>query len=296
MLSNKKFQNNETQEIVAIVGDNGVFYSLSSGANIKKDIFFQKYSEMVDPSSFFQQQSAAGLQNLTEQLRSIDSSKVQDIGGNIPPSVKVNQESVAEQLQAPPEYRDMLMKKYQYEQEHKDLSQYKVFENEDEAADDWERKIKASQQPAPQRPRPRPPQMEQTQQFAPPVEPIMENAQVQQSPVYMSAEEEAFRFFKSFKRIHPISVEVSFDEKIAQPDFIRMMVVNYEGDIIKYYTKEIMNRIYNDPGFLENKIYEKLKSIIFEESAKKEEQKPVEPKPKQPRKPRATKKSNINNG
>ena len=60
----------------------------------------------------------------------------------------------------------------------------------------------------------------------------------------------------------------------------------YEGDIIKYYTKEIMNRIYNDPGFLENKIYEKLKSIIFEESAKKEEQKPVEPKPKQPRKPR----------
>ena len=43
MLDNKRFQSNETQEIVTIVGDNGVFYNLSNGANIKKDIFFQKY-------------------------------------------------------------------------------------------------------------------------------------------------------------------------------------------------------------------------------------------------------------
>jgi hypothetical protein len=45
---NKKFQSNETQEVINVVGDNGIFYSLSNGTNIKKDIFFQKYSEFKD--------------------------------------------------------------------------------------------------------------------------------------------------------------------------------------------------------------------------------------------------------
>jgi len=58
------------------------------------------------------------------------------------------------------------------------------------------------------------------------------------------------------------------------------MAVNYEGDIIKFYTKEFMNRIYNDPGFLENKIYEKLKEIVFSESQQKEK------KPRTPRTPK----------
>ena len=95
MLPNKKFQSNETQEVVTVVGDNGVFYNLSSGANIKKDIFFQKYSEMVDATNFFQSQAAAGLSTLAEQLKNVDSNRVQDIGGNIPPIVKYRQEAVS---------------------------------------------------------------------------------------------------------------------------------------------------------------------------------------------------------
>lgn len=277
MLNNKRFQSNENGEVVTILADNGVFYNLSNGANIKKDIFFQKYSEMLDASSFFQQQSAAGLQTLTEQLKNLDSSKVHDIGGNIPPAVKVRQEAVSEQLQAPPEYRDMLLKKFEYEQQHKDMTQYKVYENEDDAAADWDRKIQATQQP--QRPRPQPPMQEQyqdpNQQFhQPPPEPVM--MQQQGVPSYVSPEEEAFRVFRSFRKIYPITLSVDFEEKIAQPEFIKLMAVNYEGDIIKFYTKEFMNRIYNDPGFLENKIYDKLKQLVFEG----DEQQIVEKKPK----------------
>lgn len=281
MLQGKRFQNNETGDSVSIVGDNGVFYNLSNGANIKKDIFFQKFTESVDPASFFQNQSVAGLQNLADQLKNVDTSKVQDIGGNIPPQVKYRQESVSEQLQAPTEYREMLLKNYQQEQAYKDLSQYQVYENDDDAVADFERRMKQTQPQPQQRQRPQyQDPYQEPQQYQPPVNEGFENrneypgatgipGNIQNAPAFVSPEEEAFRFFRSFKKVFPITLSVDFDERIAEPGFIKMMAVNYEGDIIKFYTKEFMNRIYNDPGFLENKIYDKLKSLVFEEEQKK---------------------------
>jgi len=295
---NKRFQSNENGEIVTVTNDTGVFYSLSNGANIKKDIFFQKFSEMVDASSFLQTQSAAGLASLAEKMRTIDSSKVQDIGGNIPPGVKILQEAVSEQVVAPPEYREMLLRRFNEEQAHKDLSQYKVYENEDDAAADFERKQKSNQQKQRQvvSLRHQQEQAEITDKINqtsnqgvsmpneyPGASGVDRSVPSPSAPIYMDAEEEAFRFFKSFKKVYPITLSVDFDERIAEPNFIKMMAVNYEGDIIKFYTREFMNRIQNDPGFLENKIYEKLKSIVFEEDQKKE-RKPRTPKVVAPKK------------
>ena len=286
MLPNKRFQSIENREVVTVIGDNGVFYNLSNGANIKKDIFFAKFTEMIDTENFFQQQSAAGLSDLTEKLRTVDTSKVADIGGNIPPGVRVIQQAVSEQVAAPPEYREMLLRRFEQEQSHKDLSQYKVYENEDDSAADFERRSQQSQPP--QRPRPQPPvyqdpyhQVDSSYAQSPVYQPeqqIMEGSEQNQQQSYLSPEEESFRFFKGFKRAYPIKLAVDFDERIAEPNFIRMMVTNMEGDIIKFYTKEIMNRIYNDPGFLENKIYDKLKSLVFEEEQVKPK-KPRSPKP-----------------
>jgi hypothetical protein len=291
MLQNKRFQNNnDSQDVVTVVGDNGVFYSLSNGANIKKDIFFQKYSEMLDASSFFEKQTAAGLASIVEQAKTMDSRNAVD--GNMPPSIKVLQETVTEAVAPPAEYKEMLLKKFQYEQAHRDLSEYKVFENDDDAAADFEKKLKQQQpqQPPRQRPQYQDPYQQAPQQAtyqapvnegysAPNEYPGASGVPGNVSPqsVYVSPEEEAFKFFKSFKKVYPIKLTVDFDERIAEPNFIKLMAVNYEGDIIKFYTKEFMNRIYNDPGFLENKIYEKLKALVFEEEQKKE-RKPRPPK------------------
>lgn len=272
MIQNKRFQNNESLEVVTIVGENGPFYNLSTGANIKKDIFFQRYTELIpDASSFFSSQSTTNLKNLAEQLRNVDSSKVPD--GDVPSQVTYKQPAVSEQLSAPSDYREMMDKKRMWEEQHKDLSDYKVYDDDEDAAADFERRMQANQQPKRQ-----PPQQPQYQQeeYQPDMEQTMQSPQ---QPAYISAEEEAFRFFKSFKKVYPIILTVDFEEKIAQPDFIKLMAVNYEGDIIKYYTKEFMNRIYNDPGFLENKVYEKLKEIVFAEPEVKE-RKPRVPKAK----------------
>jgi hypothetical protein len=275
---NKRFQSNENGEVVTVTNDTGVFYSLSNGANIKKDIFFQKFSEMLDASSFFQSQSAAGLSSLTEKIRTIDENKVQNISGNIPPGVKYLQEPISEQVQAPPEYKEMLLRRFNEEQAHKDLSQYKVYENEDDAAADFERRQKAVQQRERQivslRHQQEQAEITESQVSSMPTEHPVSSSIPSSAPMYMDAEEEAFRFFKSFKKVYPITLSVDFDERIAEPNFIKMMAVNYEGDIIKYYTREFMNRIQNDPGFLENKIYEKLRSIVFQEEKEKKPRKP----------------------
>lgn len=91
--------------------------------------------------------------------------------------------------------------------------------------------------------------------------------------VYVSPEEEAFRFFRKFKKVHSVTIEVKFEEKIADPNYVRQTAMNFEGDVIKFYTQELMKKIYDDPTILEKQIYDSLKlSIMGEEYVQKEKE------------------------
>lgn len=81
--------------------------------------------------------------------------------------------------------------------------------------------------------------------------------------VLSSEEEESFIFFKRFKKVHSITIDVSFNEKIAEPNYVHQTALNFEGDIIKFYTKELMKKIWSDPSILEDQIYERLRFIIM---------------------------------
>jgi hypothetical protein len=146
MLTEKIFQNVETHENVSIIGDNGAFYSLSNGANIKKDIFFQKFSERIDPNSFFNSGPTNNLLELSERIKSIDTNKIENIGGNMPSKVRQLQKSVSENIEVPDEYRKMLMKNKEWEENHKDLFEYKVYDNDEDSIQDFERKNTQKQQ------------------------------------------------------------------------------------------------------------------------------------------------------
>ncbi len=278
MLQSKTFQNKETLEKVKIVGEQGNFYNLSNGANIKKDTFFLKYGEELDVDSFFNNRTSVDILQMTEKLKNMDTSKIADVGGNIEPTIRqISSPSMNNEFSSQ-EYKNMLLDKYKQEQSRKDLSQYKVFEDDDEALSDFENKNSSQFQTNQQLNRQK---NNQYHQFENKEElnnfnengmnenvPKMEN-----NPIFIknTEEDESFKFFKSFKKIYPIKLSIDFDEKIADPNFIKLMAINYEGDIIKYYTKEFMKRIHNDPGFLENKIYEKLKSLIFQTDNEEEE-------------------------
>ena len=92
----------------------------------------------------------------------------------------------------------------------------------------------------------------------------------------LSPEEEAFMFFRKFKKTHPIKIDVSFDEMIAEPDYVRQTAMNFDGDVIKFYTQELMKKIYADPTILEHQIYDSLKLFIMgDEYVKKEREEKI---------------------
>lgn len=93
----------------------------------------------------------------------------------------------------------------------------------------------------------------------------------------VSPEEEAFKFFRKFKKVHPVEINVKFNEMIADPNYVRQTAMNFEGDVIKFYTQELMKKIYANPTLLEKQIYDSLKlSIMGEEYVQKEKEREEE--------------------
>jgi len=88
--------------------------------------------------------------------------------------------------------------------------------------------------------------------------------------------------FKTFKRNHDISINLTIKDKIGKPEFVRMMMENIEGDIIKYYKTLIMNNIMNNIKYIENEVEKNLKYEIFgiidEEPKQKTNKKPRKPR------------------
>ena len=64
---------------------------------------------------------------------------------------------------------------------------------------------------------------------------------------------------------------------IADPNYVRQTAMNFEGDVIKFYTQELMKKIYANPTLLEKQIYDSLKlSIMGEEYVQKEKEREEE--------------------
>lgn len=81
--------------------------------------------------------------------------------------------------------------------------------------------------------------------------------------------------FKTFKRSHEIVIKLEFNEKIGQPDFVRMMLENIDGDIVQYYTKLIMDDIMSQVSIIEQTVSEQIKNEIFGDKKKKNKKTPT---------------------
>lgn len=72
-----------------------------------------------------------------------------------------------------------------------------------------------------------------------------------------------YSFFKSAKRNHDIKIKVTIDDKIGNPDFIKMMSENLDGDFIEYYAEDILKTFLNNTTKLKKLIYDEVKKEIF---------------------------------
>ena len=44
-MTNKKFENKDNGDVVQIMNDDGIWYTLNNGSKIKKDSFMSKYTD-----------------------------------------------------------------------------------------------------------------------------------------------------------------------------------------------------------------------------------------------------------
>jgi hypothetical protein len=224
---NKKFENKITGEKISIRQDDGVWFELNNGSKIKKEAFFTKYNEILDPNNFF---SNGNIQSVVNDIKKIDTSNLTD---NIQPTQIKNKDNnqITTTINTNPNYPEVGSIPNSTSN-HNSMPNYPISNpNYPEFNPNIKRDRNKNVQPIP-----------------------INKEELQ--------EDETYKFFRGFKKNTDITIELKINEKIADPEFLKLMMNNFEADVIKFYTKEIIKIILNDPKKIENEIYNQLKIII----------------------------------
>jgi hypothetical protein len=283
---------------ITIVDNKELFYMLSDGQMIKKDVFPKYYypimnesvtpkisnTDYVDPNSFFNTPHAIPV----EKLKKVDTSRMKDdeIGAQVIKNTTNQMKSIPNTPNVPRQnINENLVQQTPINQPipnhtNTDVSQYKVFDNDDDAYNDFIKKSQQGEQPQ------QPAQVQSIKPVMSEIEVLFEdekitfgleeaikrrdtrlkrthvesNTNISQPQLQIDPSE---IMFKTFKRNHDISINVTFKDKIGKPDFVKMMIENMEGDIIQFYKKIIMNNIINNLKFIEDEVEKNLKLEIF---------------------------------
>ena len=318
-MSSKFFNVNKPEQIVTIVEDKDKFYELSDGNMIKKDTFMQKYQPLLEgmnesvaaptkpsagnydvsnPDAFFN--STTIPENVVSGIKQADPTRVPEVSDATRTEV-VHKGPGQVGGQSPDVHNESLVKRIDEpvipNNTNTDVSQYKVYDNDDDAYADFEKKNQSNrpQQPKPQQtnidkeketiellfddekltfgeeeaiarrskrlmklPTNQPPQPQVV-----PGEHMTGDINTEQRPSVPVQLSPIEMMFSTFKRKHPITVNVEFTDLIGEPDFVKLMVENMDGDIVGYYKKKVMENIMKDLSKIEISVEEKIKSEIF---------------------------------
>ena len=245
----KVYVDKSTGEQVRIINEDAINYVLDNSVRIKKEVFPKRYNEQVeiDPNSFFAAKYTSNdpLANLANQIKNIDSSKVNETGPgtqvkvlqpsvvlsdtSLPHGASIKQSQSEEPIKLSPEERKAMMDEWRKTQPGAQIPgvQERNYDEEDERFINGDKPIVV-----------KPPE--------PKVDPLQ-------------------MMFKMFKNNYPVTINLKIEEKIPSPNFIGMVQENVEGDAIEYYSKIISDKFLSDPSKLKTEIYNQLKKIINKE-------------------------------
>lgn len=256
---------------------------------------------VLDPESFFNSTSLPS--DVINGFKEADTSKITDFVDNNRSTVNYN--NTEQMTKKTPNMNESLVKPMERQEipnnTNTDVSQYKVYDDDDEAYNDF---IKNNNIEKPEQEKPKPQMTDidkQKQQIEvlfldekeafgeqeaitrrskrllkikeqstpSPVQSELSSIQHSQTehPEQLSAIE---MMFSTFKRKHDISINVEFKDKIGEPDFIKMMVENMDGDIVGYYKKLIMKNIMGNLSKIEEAVERTIHFEIFGEELSEE--------------------------
>jgi len=315
-MPSKFFNVNKPEQVVTITEDKDKFYKLSDGNMIKKDTFMQKYQPVLedinestqapttagnstlDPDAFFK--SGAIPEDVVSGIKQADPTKAAVEGQNRTEVVHKSPDQMTRKAPSTNDvYNESLVTRIPDtpgvpnipNNTNTDVSQYKVYDDDEEAFADFQKK-QGGQQPQ-QKPQPS----------------DIEKKKAEIEDLFLDekmalGEEEAIKrrskrllrlptnqpekvdgpgtelnaeyrepaapqmnaielMFSTFKRKHPITVNVEFTDMIGEPDFVKLMVENMDGDIVGYYKKKVMENIMKDLSQIEKAVEATIKHEIF---------------------------------
>ncbi len=259
----KIFENKDTGEMVKVTNDDGIWFTLNNGAKIKKESFFNKYTEHVDPSSFF---STTNISGLAQEITRIDPNKVITDNTAQPYIKRVDPITIPDtDITLKQDEKQRMIDEYNRKQKEL-LSKYKQIENDDESANnllknnpnypEFDKSVKRDRDRSLNK------QSQSEDYYA---KELYEQPRQEKAPVSISpdVEAEAYKFFRGFKKVYPVQINLKFDEKIAEPEFLKLMSNNFEADVIQFYTRQIYNNIVSNMDSVEQDIYDQLYKLVF---------------------------------
>jgi hypothetical protein len=325
-MSKSYYKKDDPTKVVSIVDDTqAAYYELSDGVMVKKDIFKKYYVERdnvpfinesftprksndhIDPATFFTSSSIVNekdiqmLKNADPSKGIIDGAERTEILLNTSNKVKdakpIINESARQSLKPQSIQNENIIQQVDEttlpipDHTNVDVSSYKVYDNEDDAYNDFTNQSnnpRPVEQPKPQVQKPkievdqlyedekvafgkeeadrrRNIRLKRTGQPASDIQVAEEK--IQHQPQIDPTE----MMFKTFKRNHEIKINVEFTDKIANPDFIKLMMENMDGDIVGFYKKSITDNIMNNFKIIEDEIEKQIKKEIFEREEDKKD-------------------------
>ena len=271
-LENKKFRNNKTGEVVKVIS---AFENIAVLENKQKttvsDLMNPSiYTEEIDPSSFFSNQSAYNI--LAEKIKTIPTHMIKDDETN--PVVNLNP-TYNSNMQFSPTVNESAIVMTTEEDERAELARkYGVTEDSTQSlqrqneafarilGEDSDNElpqipVRQFDETPVQRVEVNREEMNVVNQISP------QNSQQINNQTVQQIEDPIITMFKRTKRSVDFKVNVDISDKIPRLDFIEMMEDSYEVSMIDYLAEEFTNKILNDPSLIKESIKSKIKQLVY---------------------------------
>ena len=250
-LASKVFKNNMTGDVVKVIDSFENIAILENKQKIDVRILMDsnQYTEQVDPSSFFNNQSAYNF--LAEKIKNIPTNMLADDDENV---VRVNpyngdgfgpvsnESAIIMSSEVAKKYgvinnNDSVQKQNQAFAkllgEEETVTKIEVNNNEEETYPIEKQRVSSI--------------------------PKQVTTPVQKKKV----EDPIISMFSKTKRNVDFKINIEVSNKIPRLDFIEMMEDSYETSIIDFLTDDITNKILNDPSMIRESIKSKIKQLVY---------------------------------
>lgn len=248
-IANKTFRNNRTGETIKVIDafEDIAILENKQKINVRTLMDPSQYTEQIDPSTFFNTQSA--YDGLVEKIKSIPTDNLVDESitkqmGSDPSFRPAIEESAIIQTTEEDEMAE-LARKYGAQMDNKsDLEkQNQAFEKllNPEKAQETQATVSVNREQS----------REVSREY---IQPPVQQIQVEDPIISM---------FKNVKRNVDFNISIDVNNKIPRLDFIEMMEDSYEISIIDFLAEEFTNKILRDPSSIKESIKNKITNLVY---------------------------------